>query len=243
MSPLFYRSYEAQLPAVTLLKYTSELVKSQTIHRWQDRPAVIDFENSETDGSEYETYTGLSKAQFDEMLPYVQPEMRNSPLRSVRNALGMFLCKLRMGISQERIARLFGIEEQQRVSDAISAVIAALVKNFVPLHLGYDHLSREDLKTHQNDLTSALCNLHDDEVAVIIDGTYIEIEKSANFKFQHHSYSGQKRYNLLKPMAIVAPDGYIVEMESMFYGNNNDASIFNFLLEPNSPFRTMFQGK
>ena len=45
------------------------------------------------------------------------------------------------------------------------------------------------------------------------------------FLFQKDTYSGQKKYNLVKPMCIVASDGHIVDIPGPFLGRNNDATM------------------
>ena len=44
----------------------------------------------------------------------------------------------------------------------------------------------------------------------VADGTYIYIDKGGNYSFQRRSYSVHKGKPLLKPMMLVATDGYIV---------------------------------
>lgn len=71
-----------------------------------------------------------------------------------------------------------------------------------------------------------------DELILIADGTYIYIQKSANYKFQRQSYSMHKHRPLLKPMILVTSTGYIVDVFGPYFadGNNNDANILNNLL-------------
>ncbi len=45
------------------------------------------------------------------------------------------------------------------------------------------------------------------------------------FALQKDTYSGQKKYNLVKPMCIVASDGHIVAVPGPFLGRNNDATM------------------
>ena len=58
-------------------------------------------------------------------------------------------------------------------------------------------------------------------------GTYIYIEKSGNYSFQRRSYSVHKRKPLLKPMILVATDGYILTVLGPYLadGKNSDAKI------------------
>ncbi len=61
---------------------------------------------------------------------------------------------------------------------------------------------------------------------LLLAGTYIRVEKTEHdHNFQSKSYCEQKKYNLVKPMMVVATDGYIVGVIGPYLGHNNDASI------------------
>ena len=47
-----------------------------------------------------------------------------------------------------------------------------------------------------------------DVAVAVAHGTYIYIEKSGDYAFQRHSYSVHKGRQLIKPMMLVATDGY-----------------------------------
>jgi hypothetical protein len=64
-----------------------------------------------------------------------------------------------------------------------------------------------------------------DKVAIVLDGTYIYIQKSSNYAFQRQSFSGHKHRPLLKPFMIVSPDGCIIDVKGPFQANINDATI------------------
>ena len=89
------------------------------------------------------------------------------------------------------------------------------------------------INEHSTVLSTKLCGVFPQSAICILDGTYLYCQKSANFEIQKLTYSGQKHRNLIKPMLVLAPDGYILEAEGMYMGTNNDASIAaNFLLNP-----------
>jgi len=78
---------------------------------------IIDFEPSSPFKSEdYELLLGVSRANFDSMMNFISGAVKTSENRSVRNALGMFLIKLRLNLSQKVIALLFGVKSQAVVS-------------------------------------------------------------------------------------------------------------------------------
>ena len=219
------------MPAEDLLEYVSALLDWQTKTALSgEKPPILDFDDADMDDEDYECYTGLNREHFDDLLSHVQQDLRNSAVRSVRQALGLLLCKLRMDNSQEQLRRLCGMS-QPTVSEAISAVLNALDQNFTPLNLGYDHISREDfIAQHQTDVTTVLCNRQPNAAVAVLDGTYLEVQKSSNFCFQRDTYSMLKSWNLLKPMMICAPDGYILNVEALFYGSDNDATMMNYCM-------------
>jgi hypothetical protein len=59
-------------------------------------------------------------------------------------------------------------------------------------------------------------NLHDEQLVLILDGTYCYCQKSSNNLFQRKSYSVQKKTHLLKPFVICATDGHIFDIYGLF---------------------------
>jgi hypothetical protein len=68
-------------------------------------------------------------------------------------------------------------------------------------------------------------------LAVIADGTYTRIEKSANNNFQYLTFSKQKLDHLIKPFILCCADGYFIDCYGPFEGNENDAAILKYILE------------
>ena len=44
----------------------------------------------------------------------------------------------------------------------------------------------------------------DDQAIIVMDGTYLYLQKSSNNEFQRRSFSMHKHRNLIKPMIITA---------------------------------------
>ncbi len=152
--------------------------------------------------------------------------MRNTETRSLRTALAMFLLLLRNNMKQEVIAHNFSTT-QQVVSRTIDAVSVALHDNFVPEFLGYYHITREEaLKKHSIKLTSTVLGQDESRLCLIADGTYNYIEKPSDFELQRKTFSAHKKRNLLKPLYIVFPSGYILEAAGPYFcdAKNNDAA-------------------
>jgi hypothetical protein len=127
----------------------------------------------------------------------------------------------RLNLSQRVIAFMFGISSQSRVSEAIDSVSQVLLERFVPRNLGYSHLNREQLMEHMRSSFSTVLDISPENIILILDGTYLYVEKSSDHDLQRRSYSSHKHRNLFKPMLVVTPDGYIVEAEGLYYSDGN----------------------
>ena len=113
-----------------MLKRMRELCKKNETRR-------LDFENagslSETD---YCSLVGLSKQYFDELNKEVEPYLKNTPARSIRMSLAIYLCKMKSGMSNQFLSTLFNISKSS-LRRAISSVRKALMNQFVPSKLGF----------------------------------------------------------------------------------------------------------
>lgn len=108
--------------------------------------------------------------------------MNNTSTRSVRNALAMFLMLLRNNVKQEMIAHNFSTS-QQVVSKTIDTVFSILEKEFVPKHLGYNHINREEAITkHSIYLTSKVLQQPESRICLIADCTYLLYRKTVRFR-------------------------------------------------------------
>lgn len=112
------------------------------------------------------------------------------------------------------------------------------MKNFVPRHLGLQHISHQELCLHHiTPITRKLSSEdNQDQAVLILDGTYIYIQKSHDYEFQRLSYSLHKNRPLVKPMMVVAPDGYIPSVLGPYLSDlhNNDASITKHMISQNA---------
>ncbi|XP_053388915.1 uncharacterized protein LOC128546094 [Mercenaria mercenaria] len=110
---------------------------------------------------------------------------------------------------------------------------------FVPHNLGLQHISRQDLiERHTRQLATTLfTNGSGDSsrLILVLDGTYIYIQKSQNHHFQRRSYSIHKGRPLVKPMVIVTTTGYYLTVVGPYLsdGKNSDAKILNHILNGN----------
>ena len=198
---------------------------------------TLDFDDSTAMNDEdYMRLTGITKLQFDEVLAHLS-SLRSTSVRSSRTALALLLVKLQTGPSLAVISTIFGIGKKS-CSKAIHSTRTALMTSFVPKHLGLSHIDRtEVINNHTSTFANVLFRDSNSDVAIAVaDGTYIYIEKSGNYSFQRRSYSVHKGQPLLKPMMLVATDGYILTVMGPYLadGKNTDAKITEHMLKTNA---------
>lgn len=135
------------------------------------------------------------------------------------------------------LATLFGIGRKRAVSKIIQQAKAAISEDFVPLHMGFHHISREQIiENHTTHFATQLfSNFLSNSVITIMDGTYIYIQKSSKYKFQRRCFSMHKHRPLVKPMIVTSSDGYILSIIGPYLadGKNNDASIVQHMMKSN----------
>ena len=196
------------------------------------------FDFSSLTNDEYVDLTGISQTAFDDLCSCVEGHIRNTPTRDVRTTIGIFFFKIRSGLSNKLLSVIFGITKSS-IRRAITSVRLTLMAKFVPNNLGLQHISREDLiENHTRQLaTSLFTNDSGDSsrLILVLDGTYIYIQKSQNHRFQRRSYSIHKGRPLVKPMVIVTTTGYYLTVVGPYLsdGKNSDAKILNHILNSN----------
>lgn len=126
-------------------------------------------------------------------------------MRSIRVALAVFLAKMRLGISNAVLASIFCLKNKRVVAQIIHDVSKALLNDFVGNNLGLGHIDRVSvLRDHQTSVSTKLMTERDNQLIIVMDGTYLFIQKSSDNKFQRRSFSMHKHRNLIKPMMITA---------------------------------------
>ena len=196
----------------------------------------IDFDQPHLlSDNDYYTLTGLTEEQFNDLVSGISFERKRK--YSVRQSVGILLTKLRTGVSSSTLKTIFNINTSRGVCKIIRKARKALVSQFVPKFLGFNHISRESvIKDHTTIFArDLLASGNTDTAILILDGTYIYIEKSSKYTFQRKTYSMYKGRPLVKPMMVTSSDGYIVDIFGPYLANgkNNDAEILNKILENN----------
>ncbi len=124
--------------------------------------------------------TGLYKSNFEhlnDMLKYAN--INSSFNRSRRNALGVFLTKLRLRISNKVLKTIFQFSNAQAISRTLLVVHEALMSAFVPNYIGFNCISREDvINNHSSAMATHLFGCSPNSVILIIDGTYLFVQVS-----------------------------------------------------------------
>lgn len=230
--------------ALKACKFTSETSFVNRSTLWdllqRTRQAVLktqntrlDFENPDSlSDMDYITLTGLTKVDFADLCS-IANDIQNTSVRSKRMSVAIFLVKHRSGMSNKLMSTIFNISKSS-IRRAIASVRQALYRSFVPLHLGPEHITRQQvINEHTRPLANELFgNLIDPPVILVLDGTYIYIQKSNNFHFQRRSFSVVKGRPLVKLMIIVTTTGYFFSVDGPYLADskNNDASILNHMM-------------
>lgn len=212
----------------SLMKTMLQNLKSK-LDSMEKKPILYFDTNSTFDNSNYYVLTGLTSQQFDALCSRIpSTAIKHSDLRSPRSAIACLLVKLRLGLSHEVLATLFGFQNRKTVGRILDSARQALIKYFVPNHLGFSHISRDDvIDNHTRPLAKKILANGEEKAILILDGTYIYIQKSAHNMLQRKTYSMHKGRPLVKTMMIVSTDGYIVSMLGPYFADykNNDAEI------------------
>ncbi|CAF2201363.1 unnamed protein product [Rotaria magnacalcarata] len=141
--------------------------------------------------SEFDCYNliGLSKSNFEDLIQSLtHSKINHSHNRSLRNAVGLFLTKLRLGISNKVLTTLFQFSNQKAVARTLDAVREVMILNFVPHHLGFNHISRQDvISSHSSPLATRLLTDQPNTVVLVIDGTYLYIQVRKDLYFVTHT--------------------------------------------------------
>lgn len=185
--------------------------------------------------------SGLSKSQFETLyssLPSLKEKFRFNDM--AKDALFMYLMKIRTGNTDDEIAAYFGFH-RTTVELKIKTVRGCLMRDFTPRNINFE-LSHENLIAHTSKLSQCIFSPHNPNVAITIwDGTYIYVEKSGQHEFQKNSYSSHKKRNYIKPMMIISTDGTILAVLGPFKASENDAKIASTILRDGHPSLDGFQ--
>jgi hypothetical protein len=213
----------------------SSYLKKSTANTSMGKRPSLSFDNPlNYSNDDYYILIGIHKSDFYTLCQQI--EMRNTDNRSISMAVGCLLTKLRLGLSNDVLSTLFSIGDKRTIGHIVESARNALIKHFVPLHLGFQHIDRETvIKYHTRPLATQLLTNGNAAAILVLDATYLYVQKSTNNLLQRKLFSLHKNRPLIKPMMIVATNGYIVSAIGPYYADwrNNDANITNHLLRTN----------
>lgn len=168
-------------------------------------------------------YTAHTKDNFDSLFAEL-PSLAEVLGEGANDVLFIYLMKLRTGRSNIEIATHCQCSKTT-IQRRISVVRDILKRVIVPKYLEFER-SREDLVSYKSKLSSALFDGEDQSRAhLILDGTYLYVDKSTNYRAQKQTYNSHKKRNYLKIMMGVATDGKIILASGPFKATDNDAEI------------------
>lgn len=194
-----------------------------TVKQVAKQKKTNDFENLE-DMNDDDLYywTGRTKQDISAILNET-PSLNECG--EPKTALSIMLAKLTTGDSNERLALIFHMS-RRKLERLMKSAREALNHEYVTRYLGWDHIERETLLQRNLLIPNALYNNPENsKLIIVIDGSYVYINKSSNFGFQIETYSPHKYLNLLKVYMIVCSDGYIIEVTGPHGAKKSDASI------------------
>lgn len=180
-------------------------------------------------------FTGHSKHEFNEILSEVPDIARE--LKSVdkaSDALYIYLMRLRTGRCYDEIGLHFGVSDHtvMRRCDLFRTI---LKRTLVPRYINFT-MSREQSMAHKSNTSRILFDDDNQQrVHLILDGTYIYLQKSTNHRFQKETYNSHKMRNYLKIMMGVLTDGRILFALGPFKATENDAKITEIFFSTTTP--------
>lgn len=189
--------------------------------------------------------TALTRVQFDDLfqrLPSLRQQFiydRNGT--AAADALYMYLMKMRTGRTNDDIGRIFNIT-RTAVTNQLNKVRLAMERDFVFENVNYVR-SRNDLAGCSTLLSQMLfCDSDISRPVLVLDGTYVYIQKSSNYTFQKLSYNAYKKRDFVRVMMCTTTDGAIVFAMGPYAASTNDAKVLKSIFENTNAFDHLIPG-
>jgi hypothetical protein len=164
----------------------------------------------------------VSKSNFRDLFNFCDNTVVHDKNRKIKKKdLITFLIKLKYDLSDDLLKVLLSYNSRVSVRTSLS-------QRFVLENLGPASIF---LLYFANQLYNP--DPENRRAIIYVDGTYLKIPKSSNFRSLPQSYCLHKGYHLLKPALVVAPDGYILDVDGPYFSDsrNNDAAMLQDHLE------------
>ncbi len=197
------------------------------------------FQFSEMTDTELKQLTSLNRSEFEQFkssLDFSRTQESNR-INDPDVTLGLYLLKMRSGLSDYFISALFKMT-RQTVDYHIKNARKIIFEQHTINYLGFQSVDSDHILAHTTDTAKTLFGANN--LIVAMDGTYVYCQKSSNFKFQRSSFSMDKHRNLVKMFLIVTTDGYVVDAIGPHNANASDSTLLENLLTSNSSFTNLF---
>lgn len=186
--------------------------------------------------------TGLTREQFYNLFQCLQSlktALNNDRIAS--DFLYTYLIKMRTGRTNDDIGRVFGITGIA-ISKRLNRVREAMEKDFV--YQNVNRLLRREELARQTTISSQMlfCDGDTTRPVLILDGTYVYIQKSKNFEMQKKSYSDQKKRNFVRVMMCVTTNGHIVFAMGPYPASTNDAKVLESIVSESNALNNLIAG-
>ncbi|CAF1581021.1 unnamed protein product [Didymodactylos carnosus] len=185
--------------------------------------SLLSLDNPLIDEEDLKSWTGWKKSDLQTMYTTISDSkvMRDSKHRSVADALILYWVKMKTNLSYSQIGTLFNYD--------LSAEDRG--KRF-------NHLTPQQIESHDTIYSKMFFG---DGNKIMLDATYLFINKSGDNVLQKKTYSGQKKKHYVKTLSETLSDGYVLAVEGPFPGSKNDAQITEYLLENDTELRKWCQ--
>lgn len=216
LDPFTTSTYESSTPATSSSSDTNQNVAPP-----EKRQKIMDDNNVDQ-----EFYDSIEKSKNNE---------------AAYNSLYMDLMKLRTGRTNDDIGRTFSIT-RTAVTERLNKVRRAMENDFVFENVNFV-LSRDQLAQRSTLLSQMLfCNGDISRPVLVLDGTYVYVQKSSNYEFQKLSYNGQKKRNFVRVMICTTTDGTIIFALGPYSATTNDAKVLKSIFENSNAFDHLAPG-
>jgi hypothetical protein len=165
----------------------------------------------------FKNLLGISSEDFSVIYSFIKDCNWHMKNVSLKDGLFFYLAKLRLGLSIQKLIALIPICSSIQAYRLVEKIRQMLVDKFVNKYLGLNHITRGNINiNHTTNLSKELFDLNEGNMILVWDGTYVYIEKSADYTFAKGSYSTHKNLHLLKMMMCTFDNESIIEKFQRF---------------------------
>ena len=154
----------------------------------------------------------MTKAQCAELCNDL-PNLKQSIVSLVRTTY-----KMKTGLSNKLLSVKFNLKKSQ-VQPAITSSRMSLMNCSVRKHLRLGHITHTEFCQNHTTVAGSLFKSSQgaDEAILILNGTYVNLQRSMDYLFRRKYYSMHKNRTLAKSMMVVGSDGYILSIFGPYY--------------------------